>query len=413
MILKELTSEEFNAFTNNNNCSIYQSSNYAHVMNKQKFDCLYYGIIDDNKIYGASLILINKIHGFKYAYAPRGFICDYSNKILLRDFTNLLKKELSKKNVVAIRINPLIIRSIYKDKKTIPNNNFDHLYQNLIDVGFVHLGYNNYFEGIKPRFEAIVPLDKNRVNVFNHISKSFKTKIRSADYNGIKIFKGDSTNLQNLFLQTQNKYPRDLKYFEDVYYYFKNNNEVELFYSVLDTSQYVANVQYKYQKQTQLCNKANALVFKNVKKNNQKFINDKLREENKLDKIKKELIYATKLLKNNPQGIITSSALIIKNKSEIYLMMDGYDKTYKRLNSKHLLLWKLMEKYSLEGFKTFNLGGIGNYNLKENKYNGLTNFKLNFGALIYEYIGDLELVTNKPLYIMYKNSSSVMKILKK
>ena len=93
--------------------------------------------------------------------------------------------------------------------------------------------------------------------------------------------------------------------------------------------------------------------------------------------------------------------------------MDGYDKSYRNLNSKHLLLWKLIEKFSYEGFKTFNLGGISNYNLQNNKYNGLIKFKTSFGSVIYEYMGDLELITNKPLYLMYKNSSSVMKLLKK
>lgn len=413
MILKELTNEEFNAFTKNNNCSIYQNSNYALTMNKQGFDCFYYGLIDGNKIYGASLILVKKIHGFKYAYAPRGFIVDYSNQILLRDLITLLKKELSRKNVVALRLNPPIVKSIYKNKKVVSNNNFDNIFNNLKQVGFTHLGYNDYFEGLKPRFEAVVQLNKNIPSVFNNISKNFKTKIRSADYNGVKIYKGDETNLEYLFLQTKNKYPRDLKYFQDIYYYFKRNNEVELYYSILNTKQYVRSVQYKYQNQIQKCNEANALVFKNVGKNNSKIINHKLMEENKLNKIKDELVYATNLLKEHPDGIITSSALVIRNKSEAYLMMDGYDKKYKRLNSKHLLLWKLMEKYALEGFKTFNLGGISNYNLKDNKYLGLTQFKLDFGSIVYEYIGDLELVTNKPLYLMYKNSSSVMKILKK
>ena len=138
-----------------------------------------------------------------------------------------------------------------------------------------------------------------------------------------------------------------------------------------------------------------------------------VKKENKLNNLKTELVYATKLLKEFPNGIVTSSALIIKNKKEVYLIMDGYDKTYKRLNSKHLLLWKLIEKYSYEGFTTFNLGGMSNYNLKDNKYDGLNNFKLNFGSVIYEYMGDLELVVNKPMYLMYKNSLSVMKLLKK
>ena len=39
-----------------------------------------------------------------------------------------------------------------------------------------------------------------------------------------------------------------------------------------------------------------------------------------------------------------------------------------------------------------------------NKYYGLNSYKLGFGSRIYEYAGDFEFITNKPLYLIYKNS---------
>ena len=414
MILKELTNDEFNTFTKNNYTSLYQSSNYALTMTKQGFECYYYGIIDNNKIYGASLILIKKTYGFKYAYIPRGYIIDYNNLELLKEFTELLKKQLKKMHVIGIRLNPPIVKSIFQNKQFIANNNYNNTFDNLKQLGYKHLGYNNYFESLKPRFEAVIPLSTNIQQLFNNIDKSFKTKIRTADTKGIKIFQGNEKELDKLFLQTKNKYPRDLKYFEDIYSYFKKENNIELYYSLLDTDDYVRSIQYQYKKQTNKCNIANDNVFKNAgKDNNNKYINIKLKEENKLNSLKEELIYATKLLKEYPKGIVTSSVLIIKNKTEAYMIMDGYDKTYKKLNSKHLLIWKLIEKFAKEGFKTFNLGGIANYNLKNSKYEGLTNFKLNFGSTVYEYMGDLNYIINKPLHLIYKNSSAVMHLLKK
>lgn len=413
MILKELTNEEFNAFTKNNYTSLYQSSNYALTMTKQGFECKYYGIIDDNKIYGASLILIKKEHGFKYAYSPRGFIIDYNNFDLFKEFTNLLKKQLRKKGVVGLRINPPVIKSIYQSKELINNNNYENIFNNFKKLGFKHLGYNDCFEGIKPRFEAVIPLNKDIHKVFYQMDKSFRTKIRSADFNGIKIYQGKEEDLDKLFLHTKNKYPRDLEYFQDIYNYFKQDNQIELYYSKIDTQEYVKANQIRYQRQTMKCNIANDNVFKNIGTKNVKIINKKIAEENKLNDFKNDLVYATKLLKEYPQGIITASVLIIKNKTEVYMIMDGYDKQFKKLNSKHLLIWKLIEKYALEGYKTFNLGGIINYNLKDNKYSGLTNFKLSFGAKAYEYMGDLEIVINAPLHLVYKNSEAVMNLLKK
>ena len=122
-----------------------------------------------------------------------------------------------------------------------------------------------------------------------------------------------------------------------------------------------------------------------------------------LDKYKSNLIYANKLLSNYPNGVVVSSALIVKNDKIINLLMDGYDTNFKRLNAKHLLIWKIIQKYSELGYEKFNFGGIANPNLKENKYSGLNEFKLSFNSNIYEYIGDFELITNKPLYFFNKN----------
>lgn len=70
-----------------------------------------------------------------------------------------------------------------------------------------------------------------------------------------------------------------------------------------------------------------------------------------------------------------------------------------------------MEKYAKEGYEKFNLGGISNPQLKDkNKYQGLNEFKLGFGAKAVEYIGDLELVTSHILYALYRNGSPFRKM---
>ena len=98
MKLKELTNEEFTKFANDfPTKSIFQTTGYAFTMNKQHFESVFLGLVDaNNVIKAASLILIANIKGFKYAYAPRGFLIDYTNKEMLKDFTFQLKKFLSR-----------------------------------------------------------------------------------------------------------------------------------------------------------------------------------------------------------------------------------------------------------------------------------------------------------------------------
>lgn len=416
MRLKELTNEEFLKFSKSYNMkSIYQTIEYAFVMNKQKFDAMFIGLVDESdNIVAASLILIEKNGHFKYAYAPRGFLIDYCNQNLLETFTKEIKKFLGKKNIIAIKISPMIVRNTYDVKYNIVNKNnyYDNIFLHLQQLGYYHLGYNEKFEALKPRYEAIIDLDKPYYILFKNFTKQLRTKIRSAEEKGIKIYKGTEENLEYLYLQTKKKYPRDLEYFKECYKQFSKSNNVEFFYAKLDTKIYLKTIQKKYSKQEEICNQINEEIIHN-RGNSQKNISHKLEEDKLLDQYKKELIYATKLLRDDPEGIVLASSLLVNNNEEAYLLMDGYDATYKRLNAKHLLLWKLCERYSKKGFKKLNLGGIASINNTPNEYKGLNEFKLNFNAQAIEYIGDLELITNNALYFMYQNTSPIRNILKR
>jgi lipid II:glycine glycyltransferase (peptidoglycan interpeptide bridge formation enzyme) len=417
MYIKELTNAEFNLFTDSfPYFSIYQTSEYGFIMNTQNYTSVFLGLIDQNdKIVAASLILIEKNNMFKYAYAPKGLLVDYSNKELVTEFTNLIKEYLNKKKIMAIKINPMIIKSSYDYRTNITHANpsFNEEIEFLKTLGYYHLGYNNLFESFKPRYDAIIDLNKPITTLFGNMNKNFKNKVTSADRNGVRIIKGNESNLDYLYDQVKNKYPRDKKYFENVLYFLKKRDMVDYYFAKLDTNAYLINVQKKYQKQIDVCNKLNNKLFKSIGKNNNKLINNKIYEENKLNELKNELVFATKILRENPEGIILATMLIAKYRDEVYVLMDGYNKDFKRINAKHLMTWKLIEKYSKEKYKRFNLGGMTNPNIKDDKYKGLNEFKLSFNARCVEYIGDLELITNSTLYSLYRNSKPIRYILKR
>lgn len=418
MEVRELTEEQFEEFVLNSKISsIYQSTEYAKVMSNQGYKILYYGIFSDDEIKGATLLLIEKLHGFKYALAPRGFLIDYEDKEILQSFTTLLRKKLSKKHIMAVKINPMIIKNKYnpKMKDIQKEDNYEETFNNLKELKYFHLGYNNYFEGLKPRFESIININKPINELFKSVSKNFKTKIKKANFEGIKIYKGGEADLEYIYNQAKEKYNRDLSYYQDTYHYYEKNKKIDLYYAKLDTKVYLQSVQINYQKQVEKCNKANSEVFKNRENQNNRAINKKLYEENLLNLLKNELVYATNLLRDKPEGIVLASALIVKHQKTAYLFMDGYNPEYKRFSAKHLLIWKLIEKYSLEKFRRFNMGGIASFNLKpeENNFKGLNEFRLGFGATGYEYAGDFELVTNKFFYFLYQTLSPILKKSKK
>lgn len=406
MHIKLLTNAEFLEFSKNfQPSSFYQSPYYAFTMHEQNYYSMFLGLVDGNELKGASLILVYKINGFKYALAPRGFLIDYQDDNLVANFTKLIKKYLGKRDIVAIKINPMITRKMYNSQGKIiySNENYDMIFDKLKNLGYFHLGYNNYFEALKPRFEAIINLDLNYIKLFGNIDRSCRNKIRKAVRDGIKVYHGNIDDLNILYEQTKNKYPRNLQYFKDLYNFFGKDNLIDFYYSKLDTTEYLKYTQKMYNnyhlKSVELSNR---LI--NQKGNTDKLINDKLNVDKKVVKYRNQLAEATKYLKQFPNGIITSSILVIKWQDTAYLVIDGNDNEYKKFGAKQLMIWKLMGRYAKMGFKKFNIGGVSNINKSNNKYKGLNEFKMSFHSNIVEYVGDFELVTNSPLYFVYKNS---------
>lgn len=415
MYIKELTNTEFNLFTNSYPISsIYQTSEYGFVMHNQGYDSMFIGLVDNDHVIAASLLLIEKKSGFKYAYAPRGFILDYKDTSLVVDFTNLLRKFLSKLGVIAVKLSPMIVKSIYDAKHDIfeYNDYFEVTKNNLTKLEYHHYGFNNFFEGLKPRFEAILDIDRPYYLIFRDLKKSFKTKIRSAEARFITIYKGDSFDLENLYFQSKNKYPRDLKYFEDCYYFYKKRDMIDFYYAKLDTTNYLKYVQKELARLETLDYNLNNKVLAS-RKRSKNLINSKIAADNLYNDMKNNLTEAIRLLQEYPDGVILSSVLVSKYNDKVHVLIDGFDHRFKKFNSKHLLIWKLIEKFSKEGYKEFNLGGVTNPKLEDNKYQGLNDFKTGFGAKIYEYFGDLELVCNKGLYLMYQSGAPLRSILKK
>lgn len=415
MYIKELTNEEFLSFTSTFPYkSIYQTPEYAFVMNNEKATCFFIGLIDDTDIVGASLIIVEKKYGFKYAYIPRGFLINYNDYRLVEEFTLKIKEFLGEKDITALKINPMIIKNIYNKEKQViyRNKHYDSIFEQLLKLNYKHCGYNDYFEAIKPRFESILNINLESEQIFKNIDKSYRTKIKNAILDGIHIYKGTNEELDILYNLIEKKYPRSFDFIKNIYKYYDNRSMVEFYYAKLDTAEYIKNCQKEYEEKEQELNEINYEIMETTKEDKTKLINKKIENDNILNQNKNKLIKATEFLKNYPEGILLASVMIIKYSDTIYLFIDGYNKEYKQLNAKHLLLWKIIEQYSNLGYKKFNLGGISNIN-QESKYSGLNNFKSNFGSCSIEYIGDFELITNNRLYFMYNQRLKLNNIIKK
>lgn len=408
-MVREITIEEFQNFLNKSPMSShYQTINYALLMGEYGYDYEFIGYFNEyNNIKAVSLILFKKINNkYKYGYAPRGFILDYFNKDLMKEFTTALKNYYKSKKVIFIKLNPNIAISEIDTTNYLKTYNFNFDIREILENNtYLKLKDNLYFESVLPRFQAIVPL--RNFDLF-HISKNGRNKVRKAESKGLHIELANKSGIDILNNFIKKKRYTSEYYYKDYYSVFEKDNNVDLFLVSINSQEYLLNSRNKYEETLELNNNYNNML--NVK-NNKKIINIKMNSDKELNAYKSDVLKATEMNKDK-DIIYIAGALIVKHKNRIQIIISGYDTKYKDFDPNYFLHYKILEYYK-DKYDYADLNGITGDFSKTNPYYGLNKFKLEFRPRIYEYIGEYDLPINTRKYLKLRKLGILTKEFKK
>ena len=409
MKIVSLTKEEFDAFAYKHKYSTYyQTSSYAETSRYEGLNTFYIGFVENDTLVGATLFLYKNIYMYyKYAYAPRGFLIDYTDTKLVVNVTKGLIKLLKKQHYAFIKIDPPIICSERDKNGNIIyfSNNVNRILNTLRQNGYKHQGFNKYFENYKPRLVAFINLQDTIERLFSRIDDEAKTIIANAEDSGVEIVEDHEGNIDELYkyIILKNK-RRKKRYYNGLYSNFKKN--MDIFFININTDKYINNMKKLYDKES-IINEELASLVQNgdiVGREKQTIINRKMDSDNKMNFYKNELVYATELSKQYPRYLTIGSAFTIKHNRGVELIIDSYTEEYLKFNPRFVLIWELIKKYKKEGFLYINLNAVVGDFTKENlgKYNTLNNIKLKFNSTVIEYIGEFDLVINDRIYNKFK-----------
>lgn len=417
MEIIQLTKEQFDEYAKN--CpykNFYQTSEYGSLMDRHSFDDYYLAMKDDmGNIKAATLILIEKVFiGYKWGYCPRGFLIDFSDFELLKNFTTLLTEFLNKRNFMFVRIDPYVInKSRDKNGKEIPGIDNSTIVNNLISLGYEHGGFNLNFENLKPRWNAVITTNKED-NLFLNYSKEIRNKIRKAEKLGVEVVQGGPDSIKQFYNFIDKKHSRRLNYYLDMYEILGKSDMFEIYFAVINTPKYIEKSKELYEQEEKNNNLINQELEENINTPSAAaIIRKKMESDRLLNNYKQNIINATNLYKEYPGGIVIGTNAIIKYNNEIFFLINGYDQKYKNYCPNHYLKFQIIEKYKKLGYTRMHLNGIsGDFN-KTSPYYGLTRFKLGFNANIEEYIGEFTLVINKRKYKSFSKINPIKEWLNK
>lgn len=397
MLFKEnIDKKEYDVFLKEQKLvSFMQDSRWARV--KNNFESCFCGVYENDNLILACSILIRKV-GFLYlAYAPRGPVGDLSNKKVLEVFTNGVKSFLKKKNVYVLTMDPNVLESelfykeiTTKEKVDGPVNysiNHEKIHQNLLELGYRHKGFvKDITESYQPRYHMVMGLcdkDNNLLSV-EEVIRGYKSKVRYYlgsfhEKRGVFFEKtsdpkrlDDFMSILNCTEERQNISLRSKEYFERILKEFKEDSVI--LFGYLDLKKYKT-----------------FLEENNGKEEEKKEIDEYLKKQDTL------LLSASLVILPSNKGIRMSEYLYA-----------GNNLLFPNLRISTAMVYEIL-KLSIENNCHYcNLGGIsGTYQ------DHLSEFKSKFNPIVFEYLGEYDLVLKKVPYCLVNTALKIRKKIRK
>ncbi|MBQ6172549.1 MAG: peptidoglycan bridge formation glycyltransferase FemA/FemB family protein [Clostridia bacterium] len=340
---------------------------------------------------------------YSVGYITRGFVCDYSNRELVSEFTAFLKEYCKKHHIVYVIFDPFCDYRI----------DFEDVDENNIVSFFESLGYEKNTTGVlQPRTNYRILLspendpEKERLKMYSNFTVHLKNDIRFSHDRGVtlEVCKGETLErgvriFYDLLVETTEKKGFGRRNLD---YYIKFANSLKDFVSIyLYKYDYAKDKAYTDEilKQAALRLKTLTDEFDGPETTEQK----RGRLEPKIREVKKQIsatIKRAEIAEKYKNCPYLSASFFIKMGNKAY--------NFYGANSEALRALKLTANYadmlddSLDGkVSSFNMGGtlrLDTENIKDDKMYELYQYKKQYGGEFVEMPGEFFLVINRKAF---------------
>ena len=361
-----LSYEEFSSFSNSFiGNSFYQSYEWAKVKELTGWKSYFVGIVDNDNIVAASLILGKKIYLNKYLYyAPRGMLVDYNNTLLLKFFVNEIKSFLINKSGIVFKIDPLIEYQRHDNDGVILGPFNEKIINSLVNMGFIHHGFTKGYNTneIQMRWSYYLDITKSMEDIKKDMDQRCRRCIKKYERYPLEMVYVDNTrklrNFKNIMESTarrQNHFDRSIEYYNNLNNLLGNRSLLTVIY--LDKDKYLK----------ECCG-------------------DRLYDI---------------VRKSKRSKIPISAGVFIFDNDRLNYVYGGTYKKYMPLMAQYKMQMEMINLAKERDLPIYDFGGIsGDFNVESENY-GVYEFKRGFGGYAIEYIGEFDLILDKFGYFIY------------
>ena len=415
MKLKKISSEEFQKFADKNpEITFYQTTSWAHLKKKNGWAAHYLGLEDNKKIIAGSLILSKTLPIIKKKmfYAPRGFLIDYKNKEVLKEFTKQIKKYAKKEHAIFIKIDPYVEYKERDNNGDIVEDGIDNsiCVENLKSLGYKHFGFNLMQDTLQPRWMHVIETEGKTIDdVMKDMESKTRQILRKNERSGIttrEIKKEELPLFKDIMQKTSDRrefVDRPLSYYESMWDSLHDNGILKILVAEIDFIKFEKNTKEELEtNEKELKDRIYKHENNILKMNPKKYEQNNKKNEQEIKRLKDQLKKIKNYKEKYGEKKLLGGILFLIYGNEVLSLHGGTLDDVMQFQSAYTIHFAGVKHAVENNYKRYNFYGITGDFRKENPLYGLYLFKKSFGGHVVELIGEFDYIISPFWYHTYK-----------
>lgn len=414
MKLKIISEKNFKKFADKNpEITFYQTISWAHLKKKNGWVAHYLGLEKDNKIIAGSLILSKTLPIIKKKmfYAPRGFLLDYKDKEVLKEFTKQLKEYAKKEHAIFIKIDPYVEYKEHDNNGNVVEDGLDNsiCVENLKSLGYKHFGFNLMQDTLQPRWMHVIETeDKTLDDVMKDMESKTRQILRKNERSGIhtrEISKEELPLFKDIMQHTSDRrefVDRPLSYYESMWDSLHDDSILKILVAEIDFLEFEKNTKEELETNEK---ELNERIYKHenniLKMNPKKYEQNNKKNEQEIERLKKQLEKIKDYKEKYGNKKLLGGILFLIYGNEVLSLHGGTLDDVMQFQSAYTIHFAGVKHAVENGYKRYNFYGITGDFRKENPLYGLYLFKKSFGGHVVELIGEFDYIISPFWYHTY------------
>lgn len=414
MKLKKISEKEFKKFADKNlEITFYQTISWAHLKKKNGWVAHYLGLEKDNKIIAGSLILSKTLPIIKKKmfYAPRGFLLDYKDKEVLKEFTKQLKEYAKKEHAIFIKIDPYVEYKEHDNNGNVVEDGLDNsiCVENLKSLGYKHFGFNLMQDTLQPRWMHVIETeDKTLADVMKDMESKTRQILRKNERSGIhtrEISKEELPLFKDIMQHTSDRrefVDRPLSYYESMWDSLHDDGILKILVAEIDFLEFEKNTKEELETNEK---ELKERIYKHenniLKMNPKKYEQNNKKNEQEIERLKKQLEKIKDYKEKYGNKKLLGGILFLIYGNEVLSLHGGTLDDVMQFQSAYTIHFAGVKHAVENGYKRYNFYGITGDFRKENPLYGLYLFKKSFGGHVVELIGEFDYIISPFWYHTY------------